>query len=76
MSEATPELLPHQSAVRVTLWPDRLHVVATDEIPHLRGSGLLMEDEPDGEAMTPPPAGGKAPKAGADGGSEKTKETS
>ncbi len=44
------ELLPHQSRVRVTMFPDRLTVVDTDEIPGLRSQGLLIEDDQAGQA--------------------------
>ena len=56
---AEPDLLPHQARVRLTIRPDELTVVPADEIPHLRGSGLLIEDEPG-------PAAAKAPGKPAD----------
>lgn len=47
---------PNETAVRLTMWPDRDHVVRKDELPGLRSQCLLIE--PDAAETAAETAGG------------------
>ena len=78
MSDETPELQEHESAVRLSMWPGKLTAVPTAELPHLRGSGLILDDKPGEPDSGPAAAGGKPTGEGAKdparSGADKNKE--